>query len=138
MPTMSGSRRSRRKTPTPPAATDAQGASDDAADRFTWCAMVLGDGRILPIIGSLGRRQIVEVEPASAEGRRLLNAGRVNLCWEDGRRVDRIPASEMLDKLLIETRTRKDALPAEPLWTRHHDRMARSIGRMKKRLAPGS
>jgi len=111
---------------------------NDAADRFTWCAMVLGDGRILPIIGSLGRRQMMEVEPASAEGRRLLNAGRVSLCWEDGRRVDRIPAGELLDRLLIETRSRKDAIPAEPRWTRHHDRMARSIGRMKKRLAPGS
>lgn len=132
MPVMPGSRRARK----PP--HDAGRAPDTEASSFTWCAIVLGDGRILPIIGSLGRRQMMEVEPESPRGRRLLNEGRVRLCWEDGRRMERIPAGALFDRLLTETRTRGAALPSAPGWARHHDSMARSIGRMKKRLAPGS
>jgi len=130
MPVMPGSRRRRTQPP------DA-GTPDAEASRFTWCAMVLGDGRILPIIGSLGRRQMLEVPPESPRGKRLLNEGRVRLCWEDGRKIDRIPAGALFDKLLAETRTRSAELPSAPGWARHHDSMARSIGRMKKRLTPG-
>ena len=97
--------------------------------------MVLGDGRILPIIESLGRRQIREIDPLTVEGRRLLNDGRVRLCWEDGRRVDAMPVKDLLDRLLAETRTRQDSVPAGSVaWTLHHDRMLRRIGRMKRLL----
>lgn len=47
--------------------------------RKHYSAPVCGDGRILPIIESVGRRFIREIDPSSHEGRRLLGEGRVAL-----------------------------------------------------------
>ncbi len=47
--------------------------------RKHYSAPVSGDGRVLPILESVGRRLIREIDPASPEGQRLLESGRVAL-----------------------------------------------------------
>ncbi len=98
--------------------------------------MVLGDGRIMPIVETLGRRQIREIDPLSSDGRRLLADGHVTLCWEDGQRVEARPVVDVLDTLQSSARSRRDSGPGIPGWTVHHNRVIRSIGRMKRILRP--
>jgi len=97
-------------------------------------AMVLGDGTIMPIVETLGRRLIREVDPLSAKGRRLLGDGEVTLCWEDGVRMEARPVADVLDTLQTNARTQRDAGPPHQAWTLHHNRVIRSIGRMKRIL----
>lgn len=115
------------KTPSP--VTDAR-----PTKRYT--AAVCGDGTILPITESLGRRHLREIDPLSSQGRDLLRRGRVTLCYEDGSRVETAPIQEVLDRMLSLTRRRRDTHPELQRWTRHHDRVLRSINRMKTRLKP--
>jgi len=99
-------------------------------------AMVLGDGRVMPIVETLGRRLIREIDPLSANGRRLLGDGRVTLCWEDGVRMEARPVADVLDTLQTNARTQRDAGPSHQAWMLHHNRVIRSIGRMKRILKP--
>ena len=99
-------------------------------------AMVLGDGRVLPIVETLGRRVIREIDPLSADGRRLLAEGLVTLCWEDGLRSETRPVVDVLDTIQSRTRSLRDSGPGTPGWTVHHNRVIRSIGRMKRILRP--
>src|SRR2546426_6023171 len=101
-------------------------------------AAVLGDGRILPIIETLGRRVLREIDPLSSEGRSLLDAGRVTLWYDDGARVETAPIQQVLDRLRSAVRVRRDAYPKVPRWTAHHDKLLKSIGRMKRSLKPRS
>jgi len=103
---------------------------------LTHTAMVLGDGRIMPIVETLGRRMIREIDPLSSDGRRLLADGRVALCWEDGLRFATRPVVDVLETLQSSARSRRDSGPAVPGWTVHHNRVIRSIGRMKRILRP--
>jgi len=98
--------------------------------------MVLGDGRILPIVETLGRRVIREIDPLSTDGRRLLAEGLVTLCWEDGLRSETRPVVDVLETIQSRTRSLRDSGPGIPGWTVHHNRVIRSIGRMKRILRP--
>lgn len=99
-------------------------------------AAVLGDGSVLPIVETIGRRQIREIDPVSSEGRSLLSGGHVTLWYEDGARTDTLPIDDVLDRLLDLTARRRDALPHLKSWTSPHDRTLKSIRRMRKILAP--
>ena len=100
--------------------------------RYT--AAICGDGTILPIAESLGRRHLRDIDPLSSQGRILLLAGRVTLCYEDGNRVEAAPIQEVLDRMLSVTQQRRDVYPDLQRWTRHHDLVLRSINRMKSKL----
>ena len=54
--------------------------------RKSYTAVVTGDGRVLPIVESLGRRLLREIDADSPEGRRLLAEGRVMLWADEGGR----------------------------------------------------
>jgi hypothetical protein len=112
-------------------------ATRDRASVTHYSTMVLGDGSILPIVESLGKRQLREIDPLSVEGRQLLANGRVRLCYEDGRCVEAVPIQDVLERLDSVTRLQRGAYPSHVKgWTRHHDRMLRHIGRMKRKLRP--
>lgn len=102
--------------------------------QMRYTAMVLGDGTILPITGSLGRKLLREIDPFSREGRRLLRAGRVSLCFNDGARRMTASIQSILAGMESSLRAQRDAGPGVVDWRSHHDRMLRSIGRMKRRL----
>src|SRR5678816_1344714 len=94
-------------------------------------AAVLGDGKVFPIVETIGRRVLREIDPLSAEGRSLLDAGRVTLWFDDGARAETAPIQKILDELQSTVRQRRDAYPGMPRWTDHHDQLLKSIGRMK-------
>jgi len=93
---------------------------------------VLGDGRILPIVETLGRRLIREIDPVSVEGRSLLDSGRVTLWFNDGASVRMAPIQQVLDQIHSEARRRREAYPGMPSWTAHHDKVLKSIGRAQR------
>jgi len=68
-------------------------------------ALVCGDGRVLPIVESVGRRVLREIDSESAEGRALLSSGKVALWYDDGRRFMRAPLKSVLKEI-------QDASPA--------------------------
>jgi hypothetical protein len=78
---------SRPKQPTPKA--------NDKIE-VTLTAVVCSDGRILPIVESLGRRVLREIDPGSREGQMLLKAGKVQLWTDSGRRFSRLPVEVVL------------------------------------------
>ncbi|MFQ5700238.1 MAG: hypothetical protein ACE5HU_00150 [Acidobacteriota bacterium] len=92
---------------------------------------------MLPITETLGRRRLREIDPLSAEGRRLLAQGHVRLCYEDGLRFETLPIRDVLDRLDAATRRSRGAYePQVRPWIDHHDKILRSIGNMKKKLKP--
>ena len=97
---------------------------------------VLGDGSVLPIIETLGRRVIREIDPMSVEGRTLLGEGQVALWSDDGARVEVAPIQQVLDRMRTAVREKREAYPDLPAWTSHHDQVLKSIGRMKRTLKP--
>jgi hypothetical protein len=99
-------------------------------------AAVLGDGKVFPIVETLGRRVLREIDPLSSEGRSLLDAGKVTLWFDDGARAEMAPIQVVLDKLQSAVRQRRDVYPEMPRWTAHHDQLLKSIGRMKRTLKP--
>lgn len=62
-------------------------------------AILLRDGTAGPIEVRLGRRLLKLVSPESAEGRLLLDEGRVDLVGPDGERLGRIPIEEARGRL---------------------------------------
>ncbi len=116
---------------------DAQPARRPAGS--SWNAFVLGDGRILPILETVGRRQIREIDPLSAEGRRLLAQGCVHLRWADGRQAGAVPVDRVLEEIDARTRARRALYPGDaPRWTDHHDDLLRRIGSARRRLRTDS
>ncbi len=109
-------------------------ARGPAAPRIRYAAMVLGDGTLLPITRMVGRRIIGEIDPLSSEGRRLLRTGRVTLCFADGTRIQTASIQSVLAGMESSVRAHRDGGPGVSDWKRHHDRVLRSIGRMKRRL----
>lgn len=101
-----------------------------------YSAAVCGDGRVLPITATIGRRLVAEIDPFSHEGRELLTTGVVTLYYDDGARAEKAPIQEILDHLISRVKSRRDAHPKLPGWAAHHDRVLRSIGRMRKTLKP--
>ena len=99
-----------------------------------YAAMVLGDGSIMPITQNLGRRRLREIDPLSAEGRRLLKAGRVRLVVDDGARTLTDSILSVLTEMETTVRAHRDAGPGLVDWRGHFDRVLRNIGRMKRRL----
>ena len=99
-------------------------------------AAVLGDGKVFPIVETLGRRVLREIDPLSAEGRSLLDAGKVTLWIDDGARAEAAPIQKILDELQSAVRQRRDVYPEIPRWTAHHDQLLKSIRRMKRTLKP--
>jgi hypothetical protein len=97
-------------------------------------AAVLGDGQVMPIMETLGRRQLREIDPLSREGRALLGSGRVDLWHDDGARHGAMRIGELLDLKAAQTRARLVEHPELPGWAEHHDRLLRSITRMRKVL----
>lgn len=107
-------------------------AGDQVTRRYH--AAVLGDGQVMPIIETLGRRQLREIDPLSREGRELLGAGRVDLWHDDGARHGTIRIGELLDQKAAQARARLGEHRELPGWAEHHDRVLRSITRMRKML----
>ncbi|HEY3176468.1 MAG TPA: hypothetical protein VGK94_12000 [Candidatus Polarisedimenticolia bacterium] len=101
-----------------------------------YTAAVCGDGRVLPITATVGRRLVAEIDPLSREGRELLTTGVVKLYYDDGARAEKAPIQEILDRLRSGVKGRRDAHADLPGWAAHHDRVLRSIGRMKRTLKP--
>ena len=97
---------------------------------------MLGDGHILPIVETLGRRVIREIDPLSALGRTLLDSGRVTLWYDDGARVETAPIQTVLDRLRSSVLRSRSTYSKVPRWTTHHDELLKSIGRMKRTLKP--
>ncbi|HKY31315.1 MAG TPA: hypothetical protein VJV23_02180 [Candidatus Polarisedimenticolia bacterium] len=112
-------------------------APPGSVSSLRYSAAVLGDGRVLPIHETLGRRHLRDIEPLSAEGRRLLSAGRVTLWYEDGSRAEAAPIRDVLDRIASRAAERRGDYPQVQAWTDHHDRVLRSIGRMKKVMKRG-
>jgi len=101
-----------------------------------YAAAVCGDGRVLTITQTCGRRLIREIDPLSSHGRSLLAAGQVTLFYDDGRRVQTAPIDDVLGHMESAARVRRDAYPHVSEWTSHHDQVVKSIVRMKRRLDP--
>lgn len=101
-----------------------------------YTAAVCGDGRIMPIVETLGRRQLREIDPLSVEGRDLLMSGDVTLCTDDGARVETAPIGDVLARLRTTTQVRRNAYPELPRWTQHHDLLLRNIRRMQRAFKP--
>jgi len=98
-------------------------------------AAVCGDGTILPIIESIGRRVLREIDPSSREGRLLLAAGKVAL-WSDGaRRVRRAPVVEVLAQIDTDLKARLAEHPGDSRWRVHHLEMARAVRRVRRDLS---
>jgi len=111
-------------------------AARGATPPTRYAAAVCGDGRVLTISQMCGRRLIREIDPLSSQGRSLLAAGQVTLFYDDGRRVQTAPIDDVLGCMESDTRVRRDAYPHLSEWTSHHDRVLKSIVRMKRRLDP--
>lgn len=107
-------------------------AGDEAFRKYR--AAVLGDGHVMPIMETLGRRHLREIDPLSREGRALLKSGRVTLWHDDGARHDTIGIGTLLDRQAARAKALRAEHPELPGWTEHHDRMLRSITRMKRTL----
>jgi len=107
-------------------------AVDPGTKRYA--SAIMGDGSILPIQESIGRRLLREIDPCCSEGRRLLIQGRVSLHAADGSPIPDRRIEEVLDRLIERTRRRREAYPQFDSWTRHHDRVLESIRRMKRLL----
>lgn len=103
-----------------------------------YAAIVRGDGAVLPIIESLGRRHLREIDPLGAEGRRLLATGRVTLWYEDGARVATRPIAGVLDEMEAAAMAKRKVHPHDAGWTAHYERLASLIGAMKRRLRAGA
>jgi len=103
-------------------------------NRLHYSTAILGDGRILPIVETMGRRLIREIDPMSAEGRNLLDTGMVTLWFDDGASVMTAPIQQVLARIQTSVRQRRDAYPGISRWTAHHDEVLRSIGRVKRTL----
>ncbi|HYR69212.1 MAG TPA: hypothetical protein VER77_04970, partial [Candidatus Dormibacteraeota bacterium] len=69
------------------------GPSSRIEKRYT--AIVCGDGRILPITETIGRRVLREIKPEGREGRKLLASGSVTLWTTDGRRYRNHPVDRL-------------------------------------------
>jgi hypothetical protein len=111
-------------------------ATRDTFPEVDYSAAVCGDGRVLPINATIGRRHVAEIDPCSNEGRELLTSGIVTLYYDDGAHAEKAPIQEILDRLSSGVKSRRDAHPELPGWAAHHDRVLRSIGRMRKTLKP--
>ncbi len=110
-------------------------AAGGASARYT--AAVCGDGRVLPIVERLGRRQVREIDPLSSRGRELLASGSVTLLYDGGERAEALAIDALLERLCERARGRRDAYPGLAQWTTHHDGVLRSLARMRRRLKSG-
>jgi hypothetical protein len=101
--------------------------------RYT--AIVCGDGRILPITESIGRRLLRQIEPEGREGRELLNAGKVTLWTPDGRRFQNYPVDRLLRAMREDLKSRAARNPRDRRWGAHLREVARSISRSRDRIS---
>lgn len=101
----------------------------------TYTAVICGNGRILPIVESIGRRVLREIDPASSEGREILRSGRASLWSEDGTRLGRIPVERALRDLEARVRQQRAEHAEVPRWRRHHSKIAASVARSRKDLS---
>jgi hypothetical protein len=102
---------------------------------FTFSARVCGDGRVLPIVESIGRRVVREIDPEGREGRRLLADGKVTLRSADGRLSSRVPVGQFLTRMKEEISGRASEHPRDRQWKRHCLEIARSVSRSRARLS---
>jgi len=111
--------------------------SDERQTRieFSFTAIVCGDGRILPIVESIGRRVVREIDPEGREGRRLLAAGQVTLRSADGRTSCRVPVDQFLREMKAQISGRASEHPRDRRWGQHCRELARSVSRSRARLA---
>ena len=84
-----------------------------------YTAHVCGDGRILPITESIGRRVLREIDPDSREGHALLKSGKVTLWVEDGHIPRRVPADQILSEMKQRLDERRAEHPRNKAWTSH-------------------
>jgi len=101
----------------------------------SYTAVICGDGRILPIVESIGRRVLREIDPASSEGRAILRSGDASLWSEDGRRLGRIPVEKALRDLEKRVRAHKAEHEDVARWRTHHARIAAAVARSRKDLS---
>jgi hypothetical protein len=102
---------------------------------LVYTAVVCGDGRVMPITETIGRRTIRDIDPESREGREMLQSGEVTLWSDEGRRIGKVPLSDLLSDMEAALNVRKRRHSEIPRWRRHHADMARSISRSKKALS---
>ena len=103
--------------------------------RRAYRAVVCGDGRVLPIVESIGRRVIREIDPASREGRDLLTSGAVALWSDAARSARRLPVKEVLGEIDARLRARIAAHRKDDRWRRHQREIARSVARSRRDLS---
>lgn len=101
----------------------------------SYTAIVRGDGKILPIAESIGRRVLREIDPEGREGRGLLTAGKVTLWSSDGRRYRSLPVDRLLRRMKDDFRARLSEHPRDRRWGAHYRELARSVSRVRSRLS---
>lgn len=82
--------------------------------RKVYTAAVTGEGRVLPIVETVGRRVLRQISPESAEGERLLRDGRVNLWADDGTRARLDAAGKSLPREITPLPQRRPARRRTP------------------------
>ncbi len=100
-----------------------------------YTAIVCGDGRILPIVESIGRRVLREINPCSREGRELLSAGKVALWSDNARRARRVPVDQVLKEMKAGLTARIAEHPGDGRWRDYHVGLARALNRSRKILS---
>ena len=72
------------------------------AQEPSYITTVLGNGQICPISEIIGRRRVRQIDPDSAEGKRLLQTGRVTILAREGQRFSGTPIVKVFDHLASE------------------------------------
>jgi hypothetical protein len=80
---------------------------------YRYATVVSGNGAILPIVESIGRRVTSSIDPKSQRGRRLLSSGRVALWCEALVEGEKLPIVQVLERL--KDRVRHEQRPSDLL-----------------------
>lgn len=99
--------------------------------RFRYQAVLYGDGQVGEISESVGRRRLRRIDPASREGRRLLNQGAVQLWRDPLREAEQAPVQKVLDRLRDDVRQDCSRHPDDARWTDHCEQRLASIERWR-------
>src|SRR6266850_5598496 len=100
----------------------------------SYTAIVCGDGRILPITETIGRRLLREIDPEGREGRSLLTSGRVTLWTPDGKRYRNHPVDRLLRSMREDLKSRLSKHPRDRKFGAHLKEVARSLSRSRDRI----
>jgi hypothetical protein len=90
-----------------------------AAPPFRYEAVVYGSGEVGTIAESIGRRRTRQIDPASREGRRLLNAGDVRLWLDPLGAAEKAPVATVLGRLRADVERERQRFPDDDRWCDH-------------------